>query len=75
MTAAALVAARVALHAQIEARAAELGCDAAEVAPICDCVADAVAYLDAKPLAMWILKEPYDDFDAVVTAVATDVAG
>lgn len=49
MTAAALVAARVALHAQIEARAAELGCDAAEVAPICDGVVDAEAYLAAKP--------------------------
>ncbi len=63
MTAAALIAAQAALHAQIQARAIELGYSE-NILPIYDGVVDAEAYLAAKPKVMWILKEPYDDFDA-----------
>ncbi len=64
MTAALLLAAQVALHADIKAHAIELGYDSAKVEPIYDGVVDAEAYLASKPRIMWILKEPYDDFDA-----------
>ena len=59
-----LLAAQVALHADIKAHAIELGYDSAKVEPIYDGVVDAEAYLASKPRIMWILKEPYDDFDA-----------
>ena len=64
MTAAALLAAQAALWTNIQARAAELGYDPAKVEPIYDGVVDAEGYLASKPKVMWILKEPYDDFDA-----------
>lgn len=63
MTAAALIAAQAAIHAQIQARAIELGYSE-NTLPIYDGVVDAAGYLAAKPKVMWILKEPYDDFDA-----------
>ena len=63
MTIATLLAAQAALHAQIQARTVELGYDPAKVEPIYDGVVDAEAYLAAKPKVMWVLKEPYDDFD------------
>lgn len=63
MTAAALLAAQAALHAQIQTHAIELGYDRAKVEPIYDGVVDAAGYLAAKPKVLWILKEPYDDFD------------
>ena len=49
------------LWADIEDRAVELGYE--KVEPIYDGVVDAEGYLAAKPRLMWILKEPYDDFD------------
>ena len=64
MTFAFLLAAQVALHADIKAHASELGYDSAKVEPIYDGVVDAEAYLASNPKIMWILKEPYDDFDA-----------
>lgn len=64
MTAALLLTAQAAIHAQIQTRAIELGYDPAKVEPIYDGVVDAEAYLASKPKVMWILKEPYDDFDA-----------
>ena len=42
----------------------ELGYDPAKVEPIYDGVVDAEAYLATQPKVLWILKEPYDDFDA-----------
>ena len=64
MTIAALLAAQAALHAQIQARSIELGHDSAKVEPIYDGVFNAEEYLASAPKVMWILKEPYDDFDA-----------
>lgn len=64
MTALALLAAQAALHTQIQARAIELGYDPAKVEPIYDGVVDVEVYLATKKKIMWILKEPYDDFDA-----------
>lgn len=64
MTAIALLAAQAALHALIQARAIELGYDPKKVEPIYDGVVDAEGYLKTKPKVLWILKEPYDDFDA-----------
>lgn len=63
MTSTALLAAQAAIHASIQARAIELGYDRAKVEPIYDGVVDAAGYLAAKPKVLWILKEPYDDFD------------
>lgn len=62
MTPAALLAAQAAIHAQIQARAIELGYSENRL-PIYDGVVDAAGYLAAKPKVLWILKEPYDDFD------------
>ena len=64
MTAALLLTAQAAIHAQIQTRAIELGYDPAKVEPIYDGVVDAEAYLATQPKVMWILKEPYDDLDA-----------
>ena len=64
MTAAALLAAQAALWTNIQVHAVELGYDPAKVEPIYDGVVDAGGYLASKPKVMWILKEPYDDFDA-----------
>ena len=64
MTALALLAAQAALHTQIQSCAIDLGYDPAKVEPIYDGVVDAEAYLASKPKVLWILKEPYDDFDA-----------
>ena len=64
MTAALLLAAQAALHSQIQAHAKDLGYDSAKIEPIYDGVVDAEAYLATKPKVLWILKEPYDDFDA-----------
>lgn len=64
MTPATLLAVQATLHTQIQTRAVELGYDPAKVEPIYDGVVDAEAYLAAHPKIMWILKEPYDDFDA-----------
>ena len=55
---------QAALHALIKSRAIDLGYDSAKIAPIYDGVVDAEAYLASKPKVMWILKEPYEDFDA-----------
>ena len=63
MTTTALLAAQAAIHASIQTRAIELGYDSAKVEPIYDGVVDAAGYLAAKPKVLWILKEPYDDFD------------
>ena len=54
---------QAALHERIRARAVELGFDAGRVAPIYDGVVDADGYLATNPRVMWILKEPYDDWD------------
>ena len=62
MTPAALLAAQAAIHAQIQTRAIELGYSE-NLLPIYDGVVDAAGYLAAKPKVLWILKEPYDDFD------------
>ena len=64
MTSALLLAAQAAIHAQIQNHAIGLGYDPAKVEPIYDGLVDAEAYLASKPKVMWILKEPYDDFDA-----------
>ncbi len=64
MNAIALLTAQAALHTKIQAHAKELGYDPAKVEPIYDGVVDAEAYLATQPKVMWILKEPYDDFDA-----------
>lgn len=64
MTAIALLATQTALHALIQTRAIELGYDSARVEPIYDGVVDAEGYLKTKLKVLWILKEPYDDFDA-----------
>ena len=64
MTTATLLEAQAALHSQILAHAKDLGFDPAKVEPIYDGVVDAEAYFATKPKIMWILKEPYDDFDA-----------
>ncbi len=58
-----LESAQTVLQDKVFRRAGELGYDADKIEPIYDGVADAVAYLDAKPRLMWILKEPYDDWD------------
>ena len=63
MTTTALLVARAAIHASIQTRAIELGYDRTKVEPIYDGVVDAAGYLAAKPKVLWILKEPYDDFD------------
>lgn len=63
MTTTALLAAQAAIHASIQTHAIELGYDRAKVEPIYDGVVDAAGYLAAKPKVLWILKEPYDDFD------------
>ena len=63
MTAAAFLAAQVAIHTQIQARAIELGHSENRL-PIYDGVVDAAGYLATQPKVLWILKEPYDDFDA-----------
>ena len=51
------------LQEKILRRAGELGYDTEKIEPIYDGVADAAAYLNAKPRLMWILKEPYDNWD------------
>lgn len=63
MTTTVLLAAQAAIHASFQTRAIELGYDPAKVEPIYDGVVDAAGYLAAKPKVLWILKEPYDDFD------------
>ncbi len=64
MTDLALLAAQASLHIQTQAHAKGLGYDPAKVEPIYNGEVDAEAYLATKPKVMWILKEPYDDFDA-----------
>ena len=64
MTTATLLEAQAALHSQILAHAKDLGFDPAKVEPIYDGMVDAEAYLATQPKVLWILKEPYDDFDA-----------
>lgn len=63
MEASELETAQAALQDKVFRRAEELGYDTGKIEPIYDGVADAAAYLDAKPRLMWILKEPYDDWD------------
>lgn len=58
-----LEAAQTALHEKIRRRATELGHNPEKVVPIYDGVADAKGYLSARQRLMWVLKEPYDDFD------------
>ena len=58
-----LSSAQIELHADIRARAIELGYDPAVIEPIYDGVVDVETYLATKPRIMWILKEPYADFD------------
>ena len=62
MATAALLAAQAAIHASIQTRAVELGYSE-NLLPIYDGVVDAAGYLAARPKVLWILKEPYDDFD------------
>ena len=64
ITPAELLAAQAAIDEHIQTHPVELGYDPAKVEPIYDGVVDAEAYLAAHPKIMWILKEPYDDFDA-----------
>ena len=64
MSASKLLSVQSDLHNCISLHAVELGYDPAKVEPIYDGVVDAEAYLASKPKIMWILKEPYDDFDA-----------
>ena len=58
-----LETAQAVLQDKVFRRAEELGYDTEKIEPIYDGVADAEAYLDAKPRLMWILKEPYDDWN------------
>ena len=51
------------LYARIQARAIELGFDANRICPVYDGVVDAEGYLATTPRLMWVLKEPYDDWD------------
>lgn len=60
----AILAAQAALHAQIQTHAIKLGYDPTKVEPIYDGVVDTEAYPATRPKVLWILKEPYDDFDA-----------
>ncbi|MDY6373302.1 MAG: hypothetical protein SPK91_02665 [Bacteroidales bacterium] len=52
-----------ALHEEIQRLAEEKGFVSEDVCPIYDGVGDIDAYLQSKLKIMWILKEPYDDFD------------
>ncbi len=63
MKASDLETAQAALQDKVFRRAEELGYDTGKIEPIYDGVADAAAYFDAKQRLMWILKEPYDDWD------------
>ena len=58
-----LESAQAVLHRKIFHRATELGYDAGKIEPIYDGVVAPAAYLAASPRLMWILKEPYDDWD------------
>ena len=51
------------IHERIRKHAVRLGYDPDVIEPIYDGVVDAYGYLDSSPRLMWILKEPYDDFD------------
>lgn len=59
-----LEAAQRALYDKIARRAVALGFDPETIEPVYDGVADPSGYLAAKPRLMWILKEPYDGWDA-----------
>ena len=55
--------AQKALHEEIQRIADFEGLATDMLCPIFDGVADIEAYLGSSPKIMWILKEPYDDFD------------
>ena len=51
------------LHCDIESLAKIKGLTSDVLAPIYDGVSDVEAYIKSSPKIMWILKEPYDNFD------------
>lgn len=59
-----LTKAQVEIHNKIDKLAKENGLTNERVAPILDGVYDADKYLFTSPRIMWVLKEPYDDFDS-----------
>ena len=59
-----LTKAQVEIHNKIEILAKENGLTNESVEPIPDGVYDADKYLSTSPRIMWVLKEPYDDFDS-----------
>ena len=58
-----LEAAQRALYDKVARRAVALGFDPETIEPVYDGVANPAGYLAAKLRLMWILKEPYDDWD------------
>lgn len=57
------IKAQEALHCEIEKLARIKGLSSKVLAPIYDGVSDVEAYIKSSPKIMWVLKEPYDDFD------------
>lgn len=51
------------IHEWIQNEADEKGLTSEDICPIFDGVADIEAYIDSPLKIMWLLKEPYDDFD------------
>ena len=51
------------LQEKIQSVAEQTGLATEKVWPIYDGVADVSAYVNSTPKIMWLLKEPYDDFD------------
>ncbi|MCM1071442.1 MAG: hypothetical protein NC301_09030 [Bacteroides sp.] len=51
------------IQSLIELKALNLGYNPEDIAPIYDGVCDARKYLSSPTKVMWILKEPYDDFN------------
>lgn len=51
------------LHNEMTCVAKKSGYNLKKLAPIYDGVSDIEAYLKSSPKIMWVLKEPYDDFD------------
>lgn len=59
----ALAAKQNLIHTAIRQRAIDLGFNPEVIEPIYDGVCNIKRYLDSPIRVMWILKEPYDDFD------------
>ena len=63
MTASELIAAQKEITDEIYRWAIERNLTEEELEPITDGVADAEVYLSSNPKVMWVLKEPYDEFE------------